>query len=470
MKISISGLKKVYTSGDFVDCHVDILRKNSLFKSDNSEIISIDISLTKRLQTDTRTGYGIGTATDMNGNTYTYTYPIYKYDYNDIVVCRDMNGTRALDKHEYRKNLKFKIPDDASNSSSLISESGDYQKHTKYGVLVKVKVLQNGEENELEKFSLFDNRMIIPDHDCDDCVYFESTSDLSILLKSNTSTYTPGQVLILKAVVMNKGVTSFSSLKMSFKTETYGRVQSQRILAETNNMSKRMSFKVVPRKSFVSVQQEHDYLKHHLDLNSKCMKFVFKLSENMCGEVDRKIFIDSTIRSTYGFCGITYHNARFRVFEPTNDVLKSVVEVGEIDDEEEKEIEASDPTMGLFPDVPLTTRRMQMFLEEEKERHILNELIRQRNRIRKERMGVTSENVSETKENKDEDGNNYPPSLPFLENKGISETKEEKEEDGYNYPPRPPILENKDIPIFYRFLIHMNDSRKTMLSMINERM
>jgi len=468
MKISISGLKKVYTSGDFVDCHVDILRKNSLFKSDNSEIISIDISLTKRLQTDTRTGYGTGTATGLDGSTYTYTYPVYKYDYNDIVVCRDMNGTRELDKHEYRKNLKFKIPVDASNSSFLVSESGDYQKHTKYGVLVKVKVLQNGKENELENFSMFDNRVIIPDHDCVP-MYFESNSDFSILFKSNTSTYTPGQVLILKAVVMNKGVTSFSSLKMSFKTETYGRVQSQRILGATNEKSTKMlkrMFKVVPRKSFVSVQQEYDYMKHHLDLNSKCMKFVFKLPENLCGEVDRKIFIISTIRSTYGFCGITYHNARFGVFEPTNDVLKSAVEVGELDGEEEKEIEASDPFMG-FPHVPLTTRQMEKFLEEEKERNIVNELIRQRNMIRKERMGVTSENVSETKEDKDEDGYNYP---PLLENKGVSETKKEKEEDGYNYPPRPPILENKDIPIFYRVLIHMNDSRKTMLSMINERM
>ena len=118
-----------------------------------------------------------------------------------------------------------------------------------------------------------------------------------------------------------------------------------------------------------------------------------------------------------------------------------------------------------FPHVPLTTRQMEKFLEEEKERNIVNELIRQRNMIRKERMGVTSENVSETKEDKDEDGYNYP---PLLENKGVSETKKEKEEDGYNYPPRPPILENKDIPIFYRVLIHMNDSRKTVLSMIKK--
>jgi len=409
MKISISGLKKVYTSGDFVDCHVDILRKNSLFKSDNSEIISIDISLTKRLQTDTRTGYGTGYGTRLDGSTYDYSYPIYKEDYNDIVLCRDMNGTRALDKHEYRKNLKFKIPVDASNSSFLVSESGDYKKHTKYGVLVKVKVLQNGEENEVENFSMFDNRVIIPDHDCVPIpMYFESTTDFSILFKSNTSTYTPGQVVILKAVVMNKGVTSFSSLKMSFKTETYGRVQSQRILGATNEKSTKMlkrMFKVVPRKSFVSVQQEYDYMKYHLDLNSKCMKFVFKLPENICGEVDRKIFIDSTIISNYGFCGITYRNLSFIVFEPTNDVLKLAVEVGELDGEEEKEIEASEK------------------LEEEEERNIL----KQRNKI-----------------------------------------KEEKEENGYNYPPRPPILENKDIPIFYRVLIHMNDSRKTVLSMIKK--
>ena len=133
------------------------------------------------------------------------------------------------------------------------------------------------------------------------------------------------------------------------------------------------------------------------------MKFVFKLPENLCGEVDRKIFIDSTIISNYGFCGITYRNIRFIVFEPTNDVLKLAVEVGELDGEEEKEIEASEK------------------LEEEEERNIL----KQRNKI-----------------------------------------KEEKEENGYNYPPRPPILENKDIPIFYRVLIHMNDSRKTVLSMI----
>lgn len=85
MKISITGLKKVYTSGN-VRCNIDISRKG-LFFYDDSEIVSFDISLTKRITKSVKTGGYSATGYVMNGKPCTYWVDTYNTTVDDTVRC-----------------------------------------------------------------------------------------------------------------------------------------------------------------------------------------------------------------------------------------------------------------------------------------------------------------------------------------------------------------------------------------------
>lgn len=445
MQIYISGLKKVYTSGDIVKCKIDISR--GLFLKDKSEICSIDISLAKRIRKDVNTGTYPGTGYNSDGSSYSYTYHTYDTTYDHTVLCKDLTtGMGELGKNEYNKTPRFEIPIDTANSSivSYLPDPtsgtllGQIKRETSYGVLVKVKMLKNGKEKELVEFSKFENKMVIPESKPKYVHKF--FSDFSLMYKSNTSTFSPGEDVDLKVVVINK-TKSINSLKTSIT----GGLGNDFIVSE----KKSFFLKTLPFKMNMSQEEEYSYMKKHF--YSKCMNFKFYLPSTLYGEKDREINVDFILNRKYLIRSVPVG---------TQKQLSDLYEVDvsdDLGDEEEQEIEASDPFMG-FPDVPLDKRTLERFKKEEVIRKAKNELIRKRNEARRTRAGIVVEIDDGNKESSlvlatDE-------SRPWEKEDG----KEDGKEDDEEVYPTVHFLKNKDIPIHYRVLVNMNDFRRKFVN------
>ena len=418
----------MYTSGNTVRCNIDISR--GLVFKDKSEVTSIDISLSKRIIKKVNNGTHLGMGTDANGNSYSYTYHTYDTTSNDTIVCRGVSTGMGVKTHI------FQIPVDTSNSSSVTylpdptsgTLLGQINLDISYGVLVKVKMLKDGEEKELVEFGQFVNKMVTPGSKP---IYVHKFfSDFSLMYKSNTSTFSPGEVVNLNVVVMNKTKKSMTSLKTSI---TGGLGNDFRV------SSKKLFFlKTLPFRMNMSQEEEFSYMKNHF--HSKCMKYNFKLPETLYGEKDREINVD------FIFNG---YNLIRSVAVGTEKTLFDLYEVDDLGDEEEQEIEQSDPYMG-FPHVPLDKRTLARFQKEEVVRKAKNELIRKRNNVRRERNTVRKDHVISS-------GIDVEDTDTVCKDQVISSGVKE-EDDGDH--PVVHFLKNKDIPIYYRVLVNMNDFRK----------
>ena len=428
-KVFISGLKNKYTSGDIVSCKINIVR---VF--DKDEIKSIDVSLIKTKTIRVKTGVLIYIApiTFADGSSSLASWvPEYKIKKIDTVIGRDLTDI-SLRENQYNKNPKFKIPPDESNSSNCgcnpLIQDGDVdylRQEISYRISVKIKYInKKGHEKVIEESRSFINKNIIKDSTPRYMHVFEE-NNFSLMYKSNTSEFSPGESVKLDIVLINK-----ETKKSSLDCVIGDLFSSDFKLKKSLKSLKSIENKSLPK------EEEYDYMKEFID-SGKCASIIFTMPKDMYGEKDRAVCVGFklnnkyTIQDTIKAClgSNIIKNLAYDVLNE-NEVL---------DDEEEQYIEARDPFCG-FPDVPLGKKAMDSYIKEENERKKENELIRHRNMRRKKR---------------DENENKEEKKVEVEEN----ENKEEEENENYFVP----ILDNKDIPIFYRSLLRINEIRKSII-------
>ena len=253
MKTEIAGLNKMYTSGDVIKC--------SLRVTGNERIISSDINLVQKDWTRVQ---------QIDGNT-SYV-PDTKYTVLSSLL-QDVYITGS-----FRGEIRFKIPDDATNTSQKYNKKYYGYSETTLGIRVIIKYMTKfGEGVVLDHFYSFENkrRFIVSkpkyclvDKINPDCPINDTR--FSMMYRVGTSSFIPGETVDFDVVYIPKTKAKVSSLSVKFQGwGVYNlKVKSNRgdtTALENKNMTK---------------EEEYEYMKNAIDCGLG-NKFSLKLPQNL---------------------------------------------------------------------------------------------------------------------------------------------------------------------------------------------
>ena len=240
MSISIYGLNNSYMSGDMVCCSVKLSLSGTM-KCFVSTPILCKVSLIKRTVFTSHSGTSVYTKTFLpsNCNKFVRDVVISELEINDVVKG---------------KEVKFRIPPD-SQSSSIKNVGSGSTRRIIYGILAKV----NTSDTVIEKFTEFYNDFPLP---IGIPMYFSSVlredgshdKRISLMYDSNTSSFTPGELVNLNVSVINKTSFRITSIKVSIS----------HVKSDINVSCKKYTINVVPYDPLHNDSEEYQQMRSSL--------------------------------------------------------------------------------------------------------------------------------------------------------------------------------------------------------------
>jgi len=258
MKATITGLKKEYTSGDNITC--------SLTVEGNERIISSDINL---VQVDTQR-VSNGQVCDVNG----MWHPAYKMSDGEYTILSGLLNN-VIVTGKFRGELRFKIPDDATNTSERIGRQFSDYKSTGFGIRVLIKFVdKKGREDELNYVNYFQNKRFVPESGP---AYHQDNMNIenpkfSMLYRTSTSTFLPGETVHIDLVYIPKTKKKVHSLSVKF-------VSHGRYNMKVKSKKYGYSVKSLVNKN-MSNEEEYEYMKSMID-RGLGNRFTLKVPDNL---------------------------------------------------------------------------------------------------------------------------------------------------------------------------------------------
>lgn len=288
MSTSITGVKKSYTSGDTVSCVIDvpenILRRQS--------IISSEISISKRV--NERRQNGMYMTYGVDGKPEWYHNYVFDTKYETISMVE------TTVTHAGRYNVSSNIPEDTMNSCIKVCDTIGAESTTFYdfGILVKIQVRDNGgKEDTIESFKVFDLRCFTPAEKTPMDRYLwgagysvesknipKKSLEYSAMMRSNTSSFKPGETVVVDVVCIKKS----SSSTLFSKSKIKGWDNKELVV-------KKYRTKYLPDLN-LNDDAEIEYMKNALS-RGEGNRFVFKLPTHMYGGSDRNLEFVFQIKS-----------------------------------------------------------------------------------------------------------------------------------------------------------------------------
>ena len=272
MKTDITGLKKLYTSGDMIRCTLSVTGKE--------RIISSDIKLVQKDYKRVQEGYhsnGLPGHRLSNGD-----YTVLTGLINDVSITGPFKG-----------ELRFKIPDDATNTSEKFNYQYDSRSWTCLGIRIIIRYMKDGQEDGLDHFYSFKNKRFVP---ASGPVYHQDNTEIpnpkfAMLYRVSTSTFLPGETVDIDLVYIPRTRAKVHSLSVKFVCTGYDDFKMK--------SKKRSSFiKALVNKN-MTPGEEYEYMKSAID-RGMGNKFSLKLPENLHEDTRGGTVIETKIK-TYRF-------------------------------------------------------------------------------------------------------------------------------------------------------------------------
>jgi len=186
MKVSIKLLQSSYSPGELVKCKFKV-KINNKYTILNSEIYLVKI---ERINVVTDIFIG----RDYKGINF---YNLYDLEYNEQIVSEIGH---YIDES---KLMEFRLPCDSVNSSVSGLFHGFYN-DVRYAIKAVIKYNKNGIEKNIEKLSFFKVYRSVYDSQSILLPIMNFKNKASILIKSSSISYLPGEIVNCEVSITNK--------------------------------------------------------------------------------------------------------------------------------------------------------------------------------------------------------------------------------------------------------------------------
>jgi len=275
MKTVLTGLKKQYTSGDTVRCHLKV--------TGGERVISSDIKLVQSDRERIR-----GPDVRYPDGSYGPGHMLSKPDYT--ILSEPVNNVNI--SGPFGGEIMFKIPDDATNTSEKYGDFPLYGQ-TAIGIRVFIKyVTRKGREIDLDDFYHLNNKRFVT---VSNPVYKLVNEDVknsrfSMLYRVSRSTFLPGESVDIDVVYIPKTRATVKSLSVYFVSRGQYTLKVK---------SKKFGFflKSLKNKN-MSKEEEYEYMKNAIDMGLG-NKFTLKLPKNLHEDTRKSTVLMTNIKTFF---------------------------------------------------------------------------------------------------------------------------------------------------------------------------
>jgi len=279
MSISIDGVNNSYVSGDMVCCNVrlNIPSRMGCFVNKSMEC---KIYLIKRTIITSHSGTSVYKKNSIPKSCNKFVRDVIISSLTIDDICKNKSN-----------DVKFRIPTD-SQSSSIVNMGGESTRRILYGILAKVN---NSNNMVIEKFQEFHNDFPLP---FGTPMYFSSVlrddnhldKRISLMYDSNTSSFTPGEIVELNVSIVNKTSFRITSVKVSIS----------HVDSNVSVSCKKYAINTVPYDPLIANYEEYSTMRNDYSSNLFSMKMC-KSPNNVKGDriVTLKFLVSFGFHSTW---------------------------------------------------------------------------------------------------------------------------------------------------------------------------